>query len=269
MTVSLTSSDASEASVPATVTIPANETSVTFSIDAVDDIFVDGDVLVSISAAATGFNSGSASVTVLDNDVLTLFLTVNKTTISEGDGANAATGTVTRNSLDLSAPLVVTLNSTDPTEASVSQTVTIPAGEASATFAIRAVEDAVVDGTQTSLIEVSAEGFFSGHQLIEVTDNDVLLLTVTLNKPSVSESAGANAAVGTVTRNSSDLGSALVVSLASNDTSEATTVATITIPAGQTSATFAIDAVDDQVVDGTQVATFTASALAFLPVVQI
>ena len=97
---------------------------------------------------------------------------------------------------------------------------------------------------------------------LDITDVATAALTVSVNPGSVAEGAGAGAATGTVTR-SGDLTSALVVTLASNDTSEATVPATVTILAGQASATFGIASVDDAIADGTQVVTITASATSY------
>jgi len=55
------------------------------------------------------------------------------------------------------------------------------------------------------------------------------------------------------------LDSDLTVSLASNDTTEVTVPSTVTISAGQTSATFDLTIVDDTEIDGTQTVTVTAS----------
>ena len=74
-------------------------------------------------------------------------------------------------------------------------------------------------------------------------------LTLTIDRTAIAEAAGANAATATVTRNNS-LESALVVTLASSDTSAATVPTMVTIPVGQVSATFPINAVDDGLVDG-------------------
>ena len=85
-----------------------------------------------------------------------------------------------------------------------------------------------------------------------------ITLTVSTNPASFSESAGAAASTGTVSRTGSTSGP-LTVNLASNDTSEATVPATVVIPDGQSSVNFNIDAVDDNSVDGAQTVTITAS----------
>jgi hypothetical protein len=68
--------------------------------------------------------------------------------------------------------------------------------------------------------------------------------------------------------NGEDSGSAYIfeklpVSLTSDDPSEATVPGLVTIPWGQSTAEFPIDAVDDAVMDGTQVVTMTASATGY------
>ena len=82
-------------------------------------------------------------------------------------------------------------------------------------------------------------------------------LTVTINRASMNENGGT--ATGTVSRNLTTSGD-LVVSLSSSDTSEATVPATVTIPDGQSSATFLITGVDDTIPDGPQTAVITATA---------
>ena len=68
LVVALASSDLSAATVPATVTIPAGQSSVTFLVTAVDDIVTDGNQVVVISATGTGFFGGQSSITVADDD---------------------------------------------------------------------------------------------------------------------------------------------------------------------------------------------------------
>ncbi|MBV9868209.1 MAG: CSLREA domain-containing protein [Abitibacteriaceae bacterium] len=82
--------------------------------------------------------------------------------------------------------------------------------------------------------------------------------------PTFSEGAGSNAAIGTVTRNTFT-GSDLVVTLTSSNTGKVTVPATVTIPAGQTSVTFPISAVDNAVADGSQNVKITASATGHNP----
>jgi uncharacterized delta-60 repeat protein len=85
-------------------------------------------------------------------------------------------------------------------------------------------------------------------------------LTLSLAAPSIFESAGPGATTGTVTRSGTDLSQALTVWLSSTDTTEATVPASVVIPAGQTSASFAVNAVDDSITDGPQNVGILATA---------
>ena len=86
-------------------------------------------------------------------------------------------------------------------------------------------------------------------------------LTVAIAADSVSEAAGTAATTATVTR--TDTSGDLAVTLASDDTSEATVPSSVTILDGQSSASFNIAAIDDSAVDGTQTVTFSATATGY------
>ena len=172
MTVTLSSSDEGEATVPTEITIPINVASMTFPIDAVDDAIVDGTQVVTIAASAADYVDGSGDLDVTDDGEFTLTVTIDPTSVSEAAGAAAATGTVTRNNDDLGSTLTVTLSSSDPSEATVAASVTIPADAASATFSIDAVNDTVADGTQIVTISAEATDYVDGSVTLHVTDDE-------------------------------------------------------------------------------------------------
>ncbi|HEY9175972.1 MAG TPA: CARDB domain-containing protein, partial [Verrucomicrobiae bacterium] len=92
--------------------------------------------------------------------------TLARTLLPEGSNTFA---TVTRNT-PTTNDLVVTLTSSDPTEAAVPASVTIPAGSNTATFTVAAVNDGTPDGTQPATLTASASGFNSGVAVLQVTD---------------------------------------------------------------------------------------------------
>ncbi|GAA5131530.1 lamin tail domain-containing protein [Luteolibacter yonseiensis] len=67
LVVNLTSRDTTEATVPASVTIPAGSSSVNFDITAVNDTFPDGTKTATITAAAVEATSGTIALTVTDD----------------------------------------------------------------------------------------------------------------------------------------------------------------------------------------------------------
>ncbi len=267
-TVQLSSSDTTELTVPASVTIPANQTFVTFNIAAVDDNFIDGTQQVTITASAPAYGGDLTAVIAVEDIEPSLALTSNNTTVREDGGTIEVT--VTRlDQANMSQPMIVNLSSANvpaggtPT-ISVPANVVIPANQSSVTFVVTVVDDNLLDGTQVGQITASANNVISGTLNINVTDAETV--TVTVDKAQFLENAGANAAVGTVTRSNTNVSQPLVVTLTSSDTSELTVPATVTIEAGQSSATFEIAAVNDPNLDGPQAVQISAAATGYIGV---
>ena len=261
LTVTLINSDTSQLTIPTTVTIPIGSTSANFTIKAVDDTLIELSKNYTVIATAQGFVSSSDSLAVLDNDAVTLSLSVNTNNINENGGKILAT--ITRN-IVTDTPLQVQLSSNDTTEATVPSTVIIGANQASATFEITGVDDLLLDGTQSVIITVKPTYTSSNLTLdtgnatrtINVLDNESPSLQITIGKDVISETGTATA---TITRNT-DTNNELIVTLTSSDTSEATVPNTVTIPIGKTSAIVTITGVSDGINDGSQSVTIAASA---------
>ncbi|MCA8998270.1 MAG: cadherin-like domain-containing protein [Planctomycetaceae bacterium] len=108
------------------------------------------------------------TITVTDVQ-FTLTLTTNVNSRVEG---GTITGTLTRTGSTL-LDQTVTLNSSDTTEATVPTTVIIPAGKASVTFTIQAVDDTFADGAQPATITASTTDAKNSQITVTITDNDV------------------------------------------------------------------------------------------------
>ena len=98
-------------------------------------------------------------------------LTITPDTATEGDGTLSSEGEVAI-SRNCREDLVIALASDDETELTVPATVTIPAGETSATFDPTVENDVDVDDTQTATVTASAVGWTSGSDSIDILDND-------------------------------------------------------------------------------------------------
>jgi hypothetical protein len=264
LTVQIACSSPGQLSVPASVTIPVGQWSQTFALLAVNDTQVEGPLDYTVTASAMNYVSANATVTVLDNDVSSVTLTVSPSTVSEGAGPQAAVGTVTRDVVTGRA-LVVDLVSSNPDKLLVPPWVAILGNQASVSFSISAVDNQIVDGNTTVTIQPYVTATTTGARLaagvpaqVLVTDNDGPTLRLTIANRLVAEGLSP-ATTATVTRNTGTSG-ALVVSLQSSDLSEATVPATVTIPDGQSSVTFNIATVQDGQGDGNQTVTITASA---------
>src|SRR5207248_2241433 len=152
--------------------------------------------------------------------------------------------------------IVVQLLSSKTSRVTVPATVTLKAGQTSANFNLTIVDNAVIDGTQNVTVIGSVEAWTSGMGTIAVDDNDA---TITVTMPASGWEGQTLTSAGTV-KIGGTLASNLVVNLLSDDTTEVTVPSTVTILAGQTTATFTLTLLADGLKDGTQTAQITASA---------
>ena len=261
LVVTLDNRDGSEINVPDTVTIPAGQTSATFMVDAVDDNVLDGQRRVRVNATATGYQSTSDSrafIVVTDSEP-TLVVDIDDEGAFENE--EFITATITRtNTTSLTTSLSVALTSNNA-NATVPPSITIPAGQASTTFTITLTDNNLLDGDRDVTITASAGGTFPGSGILNLRDFETLSLSIS---GEFDEADGAGAATGTVTRNNTNIDSDVVVTLTSNDDSELTVPATVTIPAGSSSVDFPIDAVNDDNFDGPQNVLIGISATGYV-----
>ncbi|MBL9185109.1 MAG: M36 family metallopeptidase [Verrucomicrobiaceae bacterium] len=253
--VALNSSNTAAATVPATATIVAGQTSTTFPVSIVNDTLLDGTQTSTLTASASGYDSGVSTLSVVDDETTTISLTL---PAMLAENAAAATGTVTLGAA-AGANITLPLTSSDSTELLVPSTVTIPSGSTSATFAITPVDDALIDFAQSVTVSTSMAGWTGGSASISITDNETATLGLSFTS-SVAEGSGTLSATITA---SNPVQNATTVTLTSTDTTEATVPATATIPAGASSMTFTITILDDTIKDGSQSLTISAASAGF------
>jgi hypothetical protein len=167
MILSLGSSDSLSASVPASVTVPAGQTTATFPVTFIDDGIINGTRAVTITVHSASWVDATSVLNVVDNESTNLVLSL-PLTITEGatsSGSVSIGGT-------LSTPLVVALASNSP-KVNFPASVTIPTGSTSVNFSFMALNDSLTDGTQAATISASAPSFISATQVLSVLDNDV------------------------------------------------------------------------------------------------
>src|SRR5262249_20912128 len=84
LVVALSSSARNKVMVPPSVVVPAGQFAVAFNLTVGDDLEADGDWTVRVTAEALGFNSGSGSMVVRDDEVpVPPALSIGDVTISE------------------------------------------------------------------------------------------------------------------------------------------------------------------------------------------
>ena len=187
--IQLSSSDVSEANLPASVVIPAGSASVNVGVDALDDALFDGDQIVVLSASSSGYESASVRVTVTDYQPLSLVLQAGE--VNEEEAATRTTqAEISIRSPALIGGLTLQLTASEPSQLSIPATVQITAGATSAVFQISAIDDFVPQGRRTVRISASGNGVITTGADITITDNDPAYWTNPINIFDVNDNKG-------------------------------------------------------------------------------
>ncbi len=255
LNVAIAVDDVDELAVPSSVTIPVGQSTSQFDIRVIADGIIDGTQQVTVTANADGYQGDTAFVTVNDADIPSLFLQLDESIIPEG---NTIMAQVSRDHVT-DQPVSIFVTSSNNHQLTVPNFVTIPASEAvSPPFSLVAVDDTLPEIERSYTVSISSIGFTGDSKDVTVIDDDVPLVTITINVDAVSEGAGSMAAIGTVSRDTASREPLDII--LSSDTQEAALVPDyVTILPDQASTTFPIAAVDDDKIDGTQEAVITAT----------
>lgn len=217
--VGLSSSVPSVASVPSSITVPAGSTSGTFKV-------VTNKVSDSRSVTISGSNNGILLSTNINVTTATKSLTIMPNSLV---GGGTSKGTVTLPQAAPAGGVVVTLSSSS-SAAKVPASVTVPAGAASATFSIPTTP---VAANVTATITASFSGTTASANLTIKVPN---ISRVTLNPTTV---VGGTSSKATVNLNGKAPAGGIVVNLSSNNAA-AGVPASVTVPAGAATASFAV-----------------------------
>ena len=155
------------------------------------------------------------------------------------------------------ANLVIPLTSSNPSKLTVPSSVTIPAGQTNVGFNITVIDDAGLDGTQMINVTGSAPGYATGSGTIAIYDDHTAALAVSLPASATEGDSPFPATVSMSGVPSSDI----AVTMSSSDPTSLTVPSTVTIPAGQTNATFYGTVISDDQLRGDRVVTVTAHVM--------
>ena len=230
------------------ITIPAGQLSAQASTRVVDDNHPMADAQVTFTATATGFETARKSISLTDDDWPELNMTLATTTISEGDGYGAVMATISRSS-GTQENVTVFVTSTSSELYFDSNRNIIPAGQSTITIPVSVLDNALIDGQRTATITAAVCDAQTGQAVqegsrsfcsAEVTINDDDSgLTLKMQSSTATLPEGGSTATVTVTRNTTEGDCILTLS---SDDGQLEFPATLTIAAGQLSATFAVKA---------------------------
>src|SRR5260221_5307364 len=230
--VSLSSSNTSAATVPASVTVAAGDTRATVQ---VTTTAVANSTPATVSAPYAGVTqTASLTVTPQPPPRPTLSpLTLNPTSVN---GGNPSTGTVILSGPAPSGGTVVSLSSSNTSAATVPASMTFAAGPTRAT-----VQATTMAGAHSTPVTISAS-YAGVTQTASLTVTPQpppgpTLASLTLNPTSVTSGSPST---GAVTLSAPAPSGGAVISLSSSNTAVATVPASVTVPAGATSAIFTV-----------------------------
>lgn len=257
-------------------TFPANTLSTTISIDAIQDAITEGDETVIVTMTGTNNfdvpigSEDSATIRIIDDD--TSELSVAATAQAEEQGVNGLFTISTSKQFD--SAVIVSINVSGSASegvdySAIGSSFVFPANESSTTISIAAIQDTIAEGDETvslTLTDTNNADVVIG----SVAEATVLIIdkppafSMSLALNSVAENAGLAATTGTVTRANTATTDPLIVSLSSSDPSRISVPINVTILAGEVSANFSIDAIDNNVIEPDARIAITSSASGFV-----
>ncbi len=260
--VSLSSSDTQGLTVPPSVLIPAGQTSAVFDVTIVDNTKLDGTHTPYVFASATNYLSTLAGISILDNESATLYVTL-PPIMYEAKGSNTAQATVTC-SAPPSSGILVYLSCNNNARLTFGTPMAIQAGHTSTVFTVTVPDNTLLDGAQLVTLTAHVPNWVDGSATTMVLDDDTnITVTTIFGNDILVEGLGLltnrlQITLGGYTSNN------VIVQLTSSNPSKLVVPSSITILAGQRTATTNFTLPDDGLFDGTQTVTITGSAPGFL-----
>ncbi|CAM3005828.1 S8 family peptidase [Rariglobus hedericola] len=255
---SLISSAPAKLSLPPTLTLPAGETSVTFTATPINDELFDGHRVITVTASppeGAGLFNGFTDVTITDDDASAMGLVITPAIFAENTN-QSVTATLTLQTASAAA-VTVFLNSSDPSAASVPETLLLSRGQTTATFTITPINNTQLNGNRTCTLSATLLGTTPATAQFTVTDDEAAVLKV--DDYSLFEGATRTGYV----QLTGSLLAPMSVSLTSANPAQLTVPPTVIIPAGATSVGFVMTAVEDTQIENIVDVGVTATAAGF------
>lgn len=189
LTVALDATGDMRLSVPATISIPAGQSSVDVMFDTVDNNTVDtpADGTATVTVSSGGFTGASADITITDDDSATFSLAPNPITVDEAAGT--ATLSLTRN--QSVGTQTVSLSYSDETLVTGPSSVTFNDGDNIRSVQLTIIDNALFSENSDVTVTATSPSNANVTTTIVVTNNDTLSLTTDFTANSVVESVEA------------------------------------------------------------------------------
>ncbi len=248
------------------ITILSGQLTGTATITAVQDNLVEATetVIVDITSItnndATENGVQQQTVSIIDDDVATVSLSVNNVNIAEAAGISTITATLDKATFEnVTVNLGYSGTATTLTDYTVSaSSITILAGQTTGTAAITAVQDTSSESGETILIDItgvsggSASESGTQQQTVTITDDETVAVTLSASSNNIAEAGGSSTVTATLSQAAFET---VTVNLGYSGTATSgsdyvTPPTSIVIAAGQTTGTATLTAIQDTNVEG-------------------
>lgn len=269
--IKMTSNMASRFRIPTPIVIPAGQTSVDVTVEALEDDVPNVDEIVTFTVTAAKHNSASINTFLIDNDVPTLQLAITPKAVSEAAGPLAVTATLKRiDNIDK----VVTIKLSDDSNGGIyyaHQEIKMEKGVEEVTLNLGPIDNNIVDGERVYNISAAVwiascscnanNGASGGVVSVPLTvyDNDGPTLTCTSSASVLKE--GGEMSV-TIKRNTATTHS-LTVNISSDHDADLEYPRTVTISAGNAETSFVVKSKGNDITDDGFTAVLKATAEGF------
>lgn len=243
--------------VPATVTIKDKQTAATFTVKAVNDTEVNEVFRTGLAVSGDDYPEAAMTVDVEDDDNYSLNLSIDKETCTEGDEITLTVTIVEA----LSSDLTVTITNTDAARFyPYVRSITIPAGQTSASATTRVVGDNYPQADEEVTFKASASGYDTPSEVVTIIDDDWPELTMTLVPNVIAEDAGWGASTAVITREGNTTENLIVYMTSSNSEIYFDSQKNI-IPAGEKTINIPVSVKDNTMMEGERTHTITATGM--------
>lgn len=253
-TFTVSSTADSRITLPSTVTVKQGETGTYFYAEIHPDKKLNNSNKAVITISGENHQDAFADIHIEDDTKPKLTLGTEDEDIDEGE--TVVFKVVSE--VEVAEDCTVEIKCNKSTRFDFPATVTIPAGGTSADIAVKAIDDNTPDVENIVTFTASAPGYIPSSADIVLTDDDVPTLHLSLSKDAVSESAGIQSVIATLSRKD-NIDKAVTVKL-SDDSDGALffTRETIKMAAGTSSVDISLGPVDNKIVDNER--TYNISA---------
>ncbi len=241
--------------VPSSVTIAANQSAAYFQATLSDNNEADSNSSAIIEIGGNGYDSASAEIVIVDDELPALALEASTDSVNEGETFILTV----RLPFAAVEDTELRLGCDYPGRFTFENAVILKAGQSEMSLDVKAIDNNSIEGNQDVTFFVSANGYEDGETFVLLTDDDMPSLELTITPAEVSENAGPTAMHATIIRTSNFTKKVTVI--ITDDASKQLLYPTerIELAAGQKSAEFTIGVVDNTIVDGDRDVTVTAA----------